>query len=309
MKVISIKGNRKLIKGHVYETDFFNNDQNQTSNNYRYSYKRISIKDRGYYKGENINPEAASAWIKLDKTISSWKKLKPKEFHTVEGLDKLKQKIGSIQQSLEYGTPARSAADSVYNAIKAEIVKQAPDYAKVMAGYESTIQHLRDLERELSTGNKSSAATTARKLQAGLRNNANTGWGARTNMMRELEAAGAETLFPALAGQALSPAFARGLPGNVVGGAAAYNALTNVSDFDPVKLALSAALAGATSPRVVGEAAYYAGRAASPIKMAAKPISRVTKQMRASGVTPKNVNKATLLAQILAQQNQQEEPQ
>ena len=52
------------------------------------------VKDRGYYKGENINPEAASAWIKLDKTISSWKKLKPKEFHTVEGLDKLKQKIG-----------------------------------------------------------------------------------------------------------------------------------------------------------------------------------------------------------------------
>jgi hypothetical protein len=54
MKVKSIKGNRKLIKGHVYETDFFNNDQNQTSNNYRYSYKRISIKDRGYYNVDDF---------------------------------------------------------------------------------------------------------------------------------------------------------------------------------------------------------------------------------------------------------------
>lgn len=50
MKVISKKGNRKLLKGHVYETDFFNNDQNQTSQSYyRNHYKRIHIKDRGYY--------------------------------------------------------------------------------------------------------------------------------------------------------------------------------------------------------------------------------------------------------------------
>jgi hypothetical protein len=49
MKVISKKGNRKLLKGYVYETDFFNNDQTQTNNNYRHSYKRISIKDKGWF--------------------------------------------------------------------------------------------------------------------------------------------------------------------------------------------------------------------------------------------------------------------
>lgn len=56
MKVISKKGNRKLLKGHVYETDFFNNDHNQVraNQNYRYSYKRISIKDRGYYSVDDF---------------------------------------------------------------------------------------------------------------------------------------------------------------------------------------------------------------------------------------------------------------
>jgi len=54
MKVISRKGNRKLLKGHVYETDFFNNDQSQTNLSYRYSYKRISIKDRGFYNVDDF---------------------------------------------------------------------------------------------------------------------------------------------------------------------------------------------------------------------------------------------------------------
>jgi len=54
MKVISRKGNRKLLKGHVYETDFFNNDQTQTNQNYRYSYKRISIKGRGWYSVDDF---------------------------------------------------------------------------------------------------------------------------------------------------------------------------------------------------------------------------------------------------------------
>lgn len=48
MKVISKKGNQKLLKGYAYETDFFNNDESHC-NNYRYSYKRISIKDKGWY--------------------------------------------------------------------------------------------------------------------------------------------------------------------------------------------------------------------------------------------------------------------
>jgi hypothetical protein len=54
MKVISKKGNRKLLKGHIYDTDFFNNDQTQVNQNYRYSYKRISIEGRGLYNVDDF---------------------------------------------------------------------------------------------------------------------------------------------------------------------------------------------------------------------------------------------------------------
>jgi len=53
MKVISKKDSRKLLKGYVYETDFFNNDQTKRTtvggHSYSYSYKRISIKDKGWF--------------------------------------------------------------------------------------------------------------------------------------------------------------------------------------------------------------------------------------------------------------------
>ena len=66
MKVISKKGNRKLLKGHVYETDFFNNDQTQTNQNFRYTYKRISIKERGWY---NVDDFTQTDGQPLPKTV------------------------------------------------------------------------------------------------------------------------------------------------------------------------------------------------------------------------------------------------
>lgn len=52
MKVISKKDTKKLIKGHVYETDFFNNDPKITT--HRYYFRRISIKGRGYFTVDNF---------------------------------------------------------------------------------------------------------------------------------------------------------------------------------------------------------------------------------------------------------------
>jgi hypothetical protein len=54
MKVKSKKDTKKLIKGHVYETDFFNNDPTNRNYQNRFLFKRISIKDRGTFIVDNF---------------------------------------------------------------------------------------------------------------------------------------------------------------------------------------------------------------------------------------------------------------
>jgi hypothetical protein len=251
------------------------------------------VENRGSYKGVAINEEASSAWQKINKKVEEWKRLDPAEYHTAEGLDALKKSIGDIQQSLPYGSPARSAADAVYASVKAEITKQAPAYGKVMSDYEDASQSLRDLERELSLGKKGNAGTAVRKLQAALRNNANTGWGAREGMARKLEDAGADTMFPALAGQAMSPVFPRGLGGAVVGGVEGAGAL--LAHGNPAILGSMLAAVPITSPRIVGEAALAAGKGSAAAKRIGQALAN-----KAPALTRSNVNKATLLGQQLA---------
>lgn len=210
-----------------------------------------NVRKIGMYKGIVKNPKAAEAWADIDKTVSEWAALDPAEYHTPEGLDALKQKLSDIEQNLPYGTPSWRAANQVRRAVKDVIVKQAPTYSKVMAGYENASNHLDDLERSLSLGNKGNIDTAVRKLQSVMRNNVTSAFGRRAELARELEAQGADTLFPALAGQALSSPLPRGLTG--IG-----SALTSGAGVlaNPVLGGLGLA---ASSPRVVGEAAHLVG--------------------------------------------------
>jgi hypothetical protein len=78
MKVISKKGNKKIIKDHVYEADYFNNDPlsvNSTSNN-KYLYKKIHIKDIGWYTLSNFKLEDGGEfpekiWDNLHRNVES----------------------------------------------------------------------------------------------------------------------------------------------------------------------------------------------------------------------------------------------
>jgi hypothetical protein len=219
------------------------------------------VKNRGFYKGQNINQKAYDAWSEIDKEVTKWKGLPKKDFHTVEGLDALKKSIGDIQQSLPYGSPARSAADKVYNSVKDEIVSQAPDYARVMKNYEEASTHLKDIESSLSLGKKTATDTSIRKLQSVMKNNVNSGFARRSDLGRELEKNGADTLFSAIAGQSLSSPLPRGLSGAVTGGLEGAALLTH--GISPAALAALPA----TSPRLVGEAAYYAGKGSNVMKL------------------------------------------
>lgn len=219
------------------------------------------VRDRGTYKGKIIDESAAGVWQQINDVVQDWQKSNPADFHTPEGLDALKKRIGDIKDSQPFGTPARNAATNVFNVVREQIVKQAPEYGRVMREYNEASDTLEQLEGALSLGQKSQADTALRKLQSIMRNNAQTNYGRRSELGDLLVERGADTLYPALAGQALNSITPRSLSG--IGTAFSTS---------------GAALAGhpymlpglaATSPRFVGESAYLAGRTLSgPAQMA-----------------------------------------
>jgi hypothetical protein len=208
-----------------------------------------SLQSMGNYKGQVINKNSSGVVDEISGLVNQWKSLDPAEFHTPEGLDALKQAISDIRDTTQFGTAARKSADTAYNAVKGEIVSQAPTYSKVMKDYSQASETLSEVERALSLGNKAAADTSMRKLQSLMRNNVNTNFGNRVELAKTLESNGAEIL-PAVAGQAMNTWTPRGIQGAVIGGAGGMGAIMNPSTL----LALPF-----TSPRLVGEAAYGLG--------------------------------------------------
>lgn len=213
----------------------------------------------GSFKGQVIKKNAAETVKEITKQIDDWAKLDPKDFHTPEGLDALKQAIGDIRDATQFGSPGRKVADTAYHAVKDQINAQAPTYAKTMKSYSDASDLISEIEKGLSLGNKASADTAMRKLQSLMRNNVNTNYGNRLNLARELEQQGGADILPSIAGQAMSSATPRGLQGLAATGAGIYG-LTN-----------PAALAALPfqSPRLMGEAAYGIGSLAGKVGNAA----------------------------------------
>jgi hypothetical protein len=208
------------------------------------------------YKGKIVNEKAFDRLASAKAEIDAWKQLDPVEFHTPEGLDKLKQKVGAILEDIPFEQKtALTAVNEVYNGIKNEIKKQAPTYAKTMQAYSEATDLIREIERTLSQGKNASVDTQMRKLQSVMRNNVNTNYGQRMSLVKQLEEAGGREMMPALAGQALSNYAPRGLQG----ASSVPTALLAGSLFGTP---LAAASLATSSPRLMGEAAYGAGRVA-----------------------------------------------
>ena len=226
------------------------------------------VKSRGFYKEAVKNPKAAEAWAEIDDAIKEWKNRDPAEYHTPEGMDAFKQRLADIQSGFlaPDKKPALSVATAAKNAVKDVIQKQAPTYAKVMADAEAGYDAIADLESSLSLGRKANLDTSIRKLQSILRNNANTNYGRRAELGDILVASGADTLYPALAGQALSSWTPRAISGK---GSLLGGALTAAKAPTLLATAKLAPLLAITSPRAMGEAAFYAGKiAGTPQRLA-----------------------------------------
>ena len=242
------------------------------------------------YKGKVVNQGAADVLDDIKAKVDDWKSSDPAQYHTPEGIDKLKQSIWeSIEKLPRESKTAYSAAKEVYDSVKKEISKQAPEYSKVMSDYSQSSDKIKEIERALSLGDKASADTAMRKLQSLMRNNVNTNYGNRLDMARELEKAGGNEMMPALAGQAMSSKLPRGLQ-------SATNIPSSYIAYGVGGPALAAADLMASSPRLVGEASYKYGQMANALGQATQPVTNLT------GKVPMTAQQARLAALLAAQQ-------
>jgi hypothetical protein len=207
------------------------------------------------YKGKIVNENAARKLDEARTVVDEWKAADPVEFHTPEGLDALKKRVGDILESVPFEQKStRAAVGDVYNSIKSSIQKQAPTYAKTMKAYSEASEQIREIERALSLGKGASVDTAMRKLQSLMRNNVQTNYGTRLKLAQQLEKVGGQEFTPGLAGQALSSLTPRGLQTAtaIPTGALAYG----IGGLPSAGLSLLS-----SSPRVVGETAYGLGAA------------------------------------------------
>jgi hypothetical protein len=191
--------------------------------------------------------------------VSAWKALDPAEYHTPIGIDALKRTLGNIRDSAQYGTPERVAADRVYNGVRAALTKAAPDYDQVMAGYAKASDQIGEATNALSLGPKASTDTAARKILSATRNNVQTNYGERARIV-DMLAEKDPSLPYAIAGQALQSPLPRGIVARgglamqapALGAAVLHNPLAAIGAIPAL---------AASSPRIVGNAVYYGGRA------------------------------------------------
>ena len=239
------------------------------------------LRDRAFHGKHEKSPEAADVYRQSRAVVDEWKAGNPADDHTPTGMDALKQRLGSIGNKAEAAGDRRAAtiANGVYNEVRDAIAKQVPTYAATMKGYEDAQRALGELKSTFSMGRASSTDTKLRKLQSIMRNNANTNYGRREDLGRQLDAApGGEGLLDSLAAQSANSILPRGLQripasmalGTGAGGLAAMPFAGAPAYLNPGMLAALPL----TSPRLMAEASYFAGKGAGTTERLAGPAIR-----------------------------------
>lgn len=248
----------------AYRTGFADVAKDKSQIDFDPIFKRLTkIKDRAYIGDKVRNPSAAAVYDKAKEIITDWYNSDPKVYHTPEGMDGLKQRLGELDNtfSVENNRRAASIAKGLYGEVRQAIAEQVPTYSKVMKDYEDAAKTLSEIETTLALKPGAPIDRSMRTLQSLIGRNASS---RRSQLGATLENAGATELMPALAGEQLSAKLPRGLSqiGAGVGGAT----------LGSLGLKYLPALA-ATSPRLVGEAAYKVGQGVGAAERAFAPVA------------------------------------
>lgn len=196
----------------------------------------------------------------IGETVADWEK--DPASHTVEGLDGLKQRLQDFADPKGAHPQVLRASTNMANAVKDEIVKQAPGYAEAMKNYSVASKHLKDMTDAFSLGRNASAQTAMSKLQSVMRNDVSTIYGHRTEKAAQLENEGLVSLLPKLAGHSLNSWTPRGIAGGMLGGFAPAGAAAAFTGMSLPTAGGAVAGIAAMSPRLMGNMSHLAGRAA-----------------------------------------------
>ena len=305
--------NMQQVKQAAYRADMQNIAKDQTVLDFKNIDDAINKANAiTTFKGQVVKEGANAALNKIRAEVDAWKQLDPAQFHTPEGLDALKQKIGQIQEDIPFEQKtARTVSGGIYKSIKDEISRQAPEYSRVMKEYSDASELVREMERALSLGQKSAADTAMRKLTSVMRNNVNTNFGLRLDMVRQMEQQGGNQLLPAIAGQAMSSTLPRGLAPQIAGVSAVPSVVENLMQGTTP---LTLAAAPLFSPRLIGEAGYGLGAAqrmvvqSRPVQAMTPAAARAKLMLGNIPLTPEQLRIAALLAGRAAQPYQQQMP-
>lgn len=222
------------------------------------------IKPANYddYLGMTNRPTEHLAWERMKQTVDEYgaQAAKNPDLLLPVNVDNFKQNLFDIGSKAtgSFDSKAAGIADQAYGAVRGLIAESDPLYDAAMKTSQQGIEAVKELEHAFSLApgkdRRVNVDAATRKLQSIWRNNASTNYGQRVSLGELLAHYDPEGVVKAGgAGQMLSSPYPRGLSGSVAAGSIFGGAAVN-----PLVLAALPTL----MPRVVGEVAHAAGRAA-----------------------------------------------
>ena len=182
--------------------------------------------------------------------IQQWKTDHP--VPTAIDLDALKRRLDSIYPDNFKQRQAKRALENLRDSARQSIVDSIPEYATAMKPYETQTKLIGEISDALGGGDKVKKETALNKIMQALKETPSGDY--KQALIGQLEAQTGQQLRPAIAGQLMSDVLPRSLSGRGALGLGGAASLVNPAVLAALPL---------TSPRLVGEAAYGAGRAAS----------------------------------------------
>lgn len=217
------------------------------------------IKNEGGGAGYLVDDDTARVLAKTKDTLNNF--YKDKGRHNLEGFDNLKKALQNI--NTKEGTNAERVKTQITNSVKGQILKQSPEYKAINDAYSKDTAVIDDLKKVFSLNRNANSETVLKKVQSTARNNANTDWSYRAQLLKRLDPTG--EIQQEISANALSAPLYRGLG---IGSFAAGGAGMHFAGLPGVALGALAA-----SPRAVGYGAYGLGKLSTKLP---KDVSKIT---------------------------------
>lgn len=251
--------------------------------------RMLKIKPRNYDVMVDAKKRPADhiAWEQMNDAVNHYADKAAQDPSLLDpmAVDAFKQDLYDIGSKIggQFDKGAANIARTAYTAVRQELVKHDPIYADIMKDYEKAAVEARELEDTFSLGQARGRPlkvdTAARKLQSIMRNNAFTNYGMRAKQgerIADLDTTG--TFKASTAGQMMSSPTARGITTGFLAGGLPLTAAG--AYVNPLTLLATVPAMLATSPRLAGELAYGAGRAAGTGVRAGKTLLEKTEVPR-----------------------------